>query len=58
MNLRYNDNVAWTRRVNYFSNPDVNYEGVPTGNASYADNARLIDERRFIGDKNIDVMLF
>lgn len=33
-------------RVPYFSNPDVNYQGVPTGRANSEDNARCHDETR------------
>jgi len=43
-------------RVNYLSNPDVEYKGFPTGDARKADNARVITENRFlmadIGDES------
>ena len=43
-------------RVNYYSNPKVDYLGAACGNATYADNARLLTERRLelaaIGDES------
>ena len=42
-------------RVNYLSNPNVEYKGYPTGEAD-ADNARVVKENRFlmadIGDES------
>ena len=35
-------------RVNYLSNPDVEYRGYPTGDADRADNARVVTENRFL----------
>ncbi len=34
--------------IPYFSNPNVNYLGTPTGNAASADNARTINQTRHI----------
>ena len=43
-------------RVNFMSNPNVDYKGYPTGNAAHADNARVVTENRFamadIGDES------
>merc|ERR1712179_178512 len=35
-------------RVNYLSNPRVEYKGYPTGDADSADNARVVKENRFL----------
>merc|ERR1712142_92920 len=43
-------------RVNYLSNPNVEYKGYPTGNDAHADNARVVKTNRFlmadIGDES------
>ena len=43
-------------RLNYLSNPNVEYKGYPTGDAAKADNARVVKENRFfmanIGDES------
>ncbi|MDG5816224.1 MBG domain-containing protein [Chitinispirillales bacterium ANBcel5] len=39
------DSVIW---VPHFSNPDINYQETPTGDAVYADNARTLREIRHV----------
>ncbi len=38
---------GYQNRVNYYSNPSIKYENVPTGDAN-SNNAELLTERRFI----------
>ena len=49
-------NTAGERRINYYSNPDVNFKGYPTGTHAN-DNARTMSEVRFavanIGDESM-----
>ena len=42
--LSYNTGGCSPRQL-YYSNPDVNYSGVPTGDTTERDNARLLDEQ-------------
>ena len=48
-------NTAGEKRVNYYSNPKVNYQGYPSGTYEN-DNARALTENRFaaanIGDES------
>ena len=41
----------FVRRVNQISNPDISYNGYPTGDAALADNARVIRDNRFLMQK-------
>jgi len=53
--LAYNA-AGYSNRVNYYSNPDVSFNGIPTGDAQN-NNAKLLSERRFlmanVGDKSM-----
>ena len=42
--VAYNTDNRCSRRTYHFSNPDISFEGVPTGTAERHDVARLIDE--------------
>merc|ERR1711973_645120 len=44
-------NPGYHRRVNQISNPDISYNGYPTGDAALADNARVIRDNRFLMQK-------
>jgi len=44
--LAYNAE-GYTERVNYYSNPNVSFKGIPTGDAD-SNNAKLLTERRFL----------
>jgi hypothetical protein len=44
--MAYNCTGGCTR-VQYFSNPDVTYSGLPTGVADYADNARSLNDTAY-----------
>eukprot|EP00095_Tigriopus_kingsejongensis_P011820 maker-scaffold423_size175618-snap-gene-0.9 protein:Tk11820 transcript:maker-scaffold423_size175618-snap-gene-0.9-mRNA-1 annotation:"hypothetical protein" len=47
---------GYNRRINYFSGPNIVYQGIRTGDESH-DNARLLTEKRFIisqiGDESV-----
>lgn len=43
--MAYASSVNPETRINYWSNPGINYSGVPMGTATYEDNARVWDER-------------
>ena len=42
MSYEYDDGGDYGQRIPYFSNPDVSYLGVPTGNAGSEDNAQVL----------------
>jgi len=50
-------NFKGEKRINYYSNPKVSYQGYPTGKAGSEDNARVLTENRYrasrIGDERI-----
>ena len=47
---------GYLKDINFYSNPDVKFKGVPTGKKGVADAARVIREHRFaiaaIGDES------
>jgi len=43
----FSDGVAHTR-VGYFSSPEISYQGVPTGDATNADNARTLRKTKSV----------
>ena len=47
--LSYNAD-GFQNRVNYYSNPSIKYQNIPTGDAK-SNNAGLLTERRFIMSK-------
>ena len=59
--MAYNNDGHKTR-VNYLSNPRVEYKGYSTGDADSADNARVVKENRFlmadIGDESKSCNVF
>ena len=38
---------GFANKINYYSNPDISFMGMTTGESTEADNARLITEHRF-----------
>ena len=44
------DADGYRNRVNYYSNPSIKYQNIPTGDAK-SNNAGLLTERRFIMSK-------
>jgi hypothetical protein len=44
--MAYNNDDKDYTRINWFSNPNIGYDGEPTGVAEEADNARTINNRR------------
>ena len=38
---------GYKKRINYYSNPDVSFNGMPTGVVDEADNHRVFTEHRF-----------
>lgn len=45
--MAYGSSCNWCPVINNFSNPDIDYDGVPTGNA-YHNNARRLNDTRTI----------